>query len=535
MISLLTALIFAPNALQSGPVLGPVIPAGCSPNFQSIVAEVEAALQAKQWAKASTTLARLPKISPVMLWDDAKVPVRLREAFQAERDRAVTTWRGHIMPKFVTSGNADIKVSFEPVLAVASDTGLPLGSAIFRHATVPAFESVIGLKRGRPLTPISLADVHNEVAYALAIYGGLASTPTFGTVSGRSDLSAAVRTVAVGPELGLMDKLQGVVGELKNAVAKKISLTPAVPNVQIQPRAVSGGTVMQGDVATLTIQIANRGNAPLSYRFQPECGCVLPPIPGEIAPGAIALVHPRFDTTEYYRPLSKRIFVITNDPDQPVIAVPLSVDVVPRYRLISPLGPKVVVPAGGTDVEIYLCLPKGSKMEVKDLQFDGIPGTAVYESWDGELADPDLQQGKMPRHGYHFTVSLGDALPPGRASGTLVIRTNDKVFPNLRYNLYAQKGMIALPDELFWGDLTQEAKHSSFLVTQPGHPFKLTGAISDSPYLRVTLPTVGTDEQRVTVDYDGKAPTGDFRAVIRVSTDDPKQPEIVVRVRATVP
>ena len=534
MLALLTALVISPP--MQAPDLGPAVPPGSSTEFQSTVLAVETALQQHQWSRASALLSQLPKPNPVVLWDDSKVPVDRRSAFSDERDLAIQAWRGHILvAKFVKSGPADLKITFEPVLASSAETGIPLGSTYFRHNSTPQFESVIGLKRGRPMVPISIQDVHNEVAYAFAMYAGLAPSPLFGTVSGRTDLSTSIRTGATGPELGLVEKLRTVIAALQIAVNKKTPLTPAQPDIQIDPREASAGSLIQGEIATYTLQITNRGNSPLSFRFQPECGCILPPSPAEIGPGEVALIHPRIDTTEYFRFLTKKLFIISNDPDHPILAVPLSVNVVPRFRFIAPSGSRVVIPDGGKDIDVYLSLPTGSKLQVTGLQFDGIPGSAVYESWDGDLADLEMGQPKSPRHGYHFTVSLGDALPPGRSSGTLVIRTNDRIFPNLRYNIYAQKGIIALPDELFWGDLPTQPKHAEFLVTRPGLPFKLKNVKVDSPYLKVTLPTNSSDELRVSVDYNGKAPSGDFRAVIRLFSDDIKQPEIDVRVRATAP
>jgi hypothetical protein len=149
-------------------------------------------------------------------------------------------------------------------------------------------------------------------------------------------------------------------------------------------------------------------------------------------------------------------------------------------------------------------------------------------------ADPEMDEPATMRDGYVFHVHFSPNIPSGRPSGTLTVKTGLPDFPQAQYTLFVQKGILASPDRVPLG-LVSKPAYRSFLVSRPGKPFKVLSAESSSSYLNpliIALPDSG--DYRIDVDYNGKAPVGDFLATITVKTDDPKQPTIEVTVFGTI-
>jgi hypothetical protein len=73
------------------------------------------------------------------------------------------------------------------------------------------------------------------------------------------------------------------------------------------------------------------------------------------------------------------------------------------------------------------------------------------------------------------------------------------------------------------------------ILSRPGKAFKVVGVNLTETYLEAHIePGKDDTEYRLVVEYKGKAPKGVFRALVKVTTDDPQQPEVLVPVRGVV-
>jgi hypothetical protein len=516
---------------------GPVLPAGASTTFQAACLAVQESLAKEDWAKAERQLAALPKRDLVVQWDDSKVPADLKELFAQARNDAFGLF-GSVAegPNFKLGAKGDVKIGFEPVLAKLPDASMPGGAAFFfNDNSLPRLETVIGLKRGQPLEKIGPFEVHNEVAHAIARYYGLAQNPLLGTISSRSDLPTSARMVAQQPELMVISQNLRVVDALREAVAKKRQLIPAKSDVFLDPVSADAGSVAEGKPADFSFQLTNRGSGPLTFRVVGDCRCVIPTPPGKIEAGGSAILRSRIDTTELVGDVHKKLVLFTNDPERPSLVIPLKVRVVPSFRFLTPGGPVAVLKDGENRKVVYLTLPEGSSLQPEGAQFDGFPGEVTMEPWAGFIADPEMGEASKKRSGYKMTIDFQEPFPTGRAEGTLVVRTTDPNRPRLRFPLYAQKGIVAMPEELYLGQLSKQGKKTSFLVSRPGGAaYTITSITSNVPNLQFShQPVKRGEDYKVTVVYDGKSIV-DINGQIVVKTTDPKQPEIRLPVRGSV-
>lgn len=512
----------------------PVLSAGSSPEFQSACLAVEQRLAKGDFAGAAKLAKLLPKQEVTVGWDDSKVPAAWRKAFALQRDGALRTWTGVGVPvHFHLGAPADIQIGFGEKLATDAATGLPLGAAVFMNdKPAPRVEEVIGLQRGNPPQPTNGPEVHNDVAHAVGRYFGLASTPIFGTLASRTDLPTTFLTIGFAPELAAVTKNLRAVAFLREAIAKKWRLNGVGrPSVFINPdprQGASAGSVLQGKPAQFSFQITNKGTAPLSYRMHGDCGCVEPDAPGTIAPGGSAIIHPLMDTTGYEGPVHKNLILYTNDTDRSGMIIPLSVNVVPRFRFIHLGGDAVSVDDDNRTQVVYLALPKNADLDLEGAQFDGVPADVQMEPWHGMMPDPEMNEPAKERNGYMFTIQFKDPLPEGQANCALVVSTTDRQMPRLRYHMTVQHGIAASPSDIFLGQLTKDGNEFRFLVNRPGKPFHVLEATSDTSDFTAKFAPVSDTEYKVTVTYDGKGVPGDVDGHVLVRTDDPKQPLIKV-------
>ena len=526
-------------SLASGPVLGPTLPAGDNSEFVGAVLAVEDKLNAGDFAGASKAAELLPKFDLVIQYDDSKVPPELKDDFKAQRDAAFDMFRGILKCKIrLGSDHPDLKFSFEPVLADPPGSGIPAGAALF-WSTKPGdarLETVIGLKRGTPAMPINPVNVRNEIQHALGAYYGLATSPFPGSVMGRTDIDYQTAAKPIPPELLLFNETKEAIVSIRQAVQNHVKLIATRPKVFFQPKAVEMGWAVQGDPEGFQIQITNTGNAPLAMRFTPDCGCVSTTRSQTIQPNDSFVLEGHYDTLMTVGEIHHTLLVTTNDMDNPVIEVPVHVKVHPSYRFLVPGGEVIDLPEKGKDITGYIVIADGAKIKPGQPQVAGIPGSATIEPWEGELADPDLNEGPLPRKGYKVTIHLNGDLPaPGRDPVTVYVPTDNAKFPTIQANLYAQRGIVIFPSQLFMGEIGAGVQKFDLIVSGPAKTFHIKKVSSEWPYVSFSFyPNADGSQYHIQATYDGKSPKGPVLGRVRVDTDDPKQPTIYADIAATV-
>lgn len=517
---------------------GPSLPAGASPEAHRAFNLVEEELAAGRFEAAKAKSALIPKFNVTFAWDDKNVPAAARPEMIALRNEAFKLLTNRLPGLSIKpSAKPAIKFSFGDSLAPDPGSGLPRGIALFysENPAEPRLEAVIGLRRGNPLEKSNHHSIHNEILFAVGSYLGMSQGVFPGTIMGRSDLQMQFRSVVDSTELGGFKAVREAALRIEAAIAKKERLTPARPKANFHPTVVERGPVIQGTPIEFSVQVNNVGNAPLQFRVVPDCGCVTIKSAPVIAGGSSVAVPVHVDTSEINGELNKHLILISNDVDQPVQRFPIRIKTNPRYRFLSDEPSVLIVDEGGITSDLFLTFPEEKPFDITGIEISGNPGTATYEPWKGEMSDPALNEGSKPRTGYRIKLQLGTPQVNGRSAAMVVVKTNDPKFPVLRHTIFAQKGIAVMPASVFYGDLGRAAREASFMVNRPNRPFKILKIESDSSFVDARATPIGDgSEYKVICRYNGKAPLGDYRAMLTIHTDDPKQPRIRVGVMGTV-
>ncbi len=505
-------------------VVAPTLPIGLNGEFQKSALAVSAALAKEDFDEAAKLAEKLPKLDVTVSWDDSAVPADKVASFRAQRD-SVFDQITKKMPdyKLHVGDDGQIKITFSKEVT---------GGPKLEWGEKPRLNVVIPLDRGAALTS---TDVANEVTHTAFYYVGLAESPVPFTALHRFDSTTTMVYPTPTSEYNRARQAMYLTEALRNAPAAKRKIVIKASHARLLSQTIDLGEVRQGEIIPFSVKLENTGEGAVSYRIEPDCGCFRRPDPGEITSGQKRDVQIEMSTVDYRGLIHKQLMVYTNDFDDPIQVVPVTVKINPAYRFFRPEGENVILPDGGGFFDLYLFFPKGGEMTLGQTQIDGLPGKVKVFPWEGMLADPDLGEKALPRKGYKVRVALADALPPGRSGATISIATNSAEFPVVRCNINAQKGIVALPDSIYLGQLGSQTTKASFLLSAPGKPFRVLSVDTQNSHLKATPSLIASgDEYRIELVYDGAGPIGDFVAEVLIKTNDPQQPVIRVPVSGNV-
>lgn len=526
--------------LLANPANGPELPPGSNAWFQESAVSVMRDLEAGRFAQAVAKAKRLPDATITVEWKDGNLTQAQRLEFAAARDRAFTAWREayeglnlRLVPK-----DGEVQVSFVSQLPPNADTAGPAGAVfLFSQAAAdPTVDAVFALRRGASRVPAAERDIFNETVFAIGSHLGLARVPVPGMPMFRTE---EIYGETQRPQVFTATQARRNVelaNQLRQAAARKTRLRPTLPTLQMEPLRFQAPTVLQGQPITFTVQLTNRGTAPLKYQVVPDCGCFVIRPGQQVAPGDTIAIPVGIDTTSFPGKHTKHLVFYTNDPEAPVRQLPVTFEARPRYRFLwNEPTPFLQMDENGRAASVFLVSEGEPALKIRRVAVTGaVSGMASFEPWEGEMADPEMGEPSRKRKGYRIDVLFPPASLAGRAPVSLEILTDDPKFGQLAFPFFLQRGIVALPQNLYLGEIRPGASARGFaLVSRPGQPFKVTKVETSSARLAASVePVPGRAEFRVLVTYRGAPSAADLNETVRIHTDDPKQPVIEIRVTA---
>jgi hypothetical protein len=538
------ALAIAAVALQTQVVV-PDIQPGCNQPFIAAVAAVKTALSEEKFDEAARLAAALPSMEVTYTVREDTIPEEYRAYALKAIGRAVEIWTGQPVGLKVTrtETNPDIVVSFAPQLGVDPEVGKLLGGVHFIGFSPdePRVESVIGMKRGDPIRSTETYDIASEMSFAIGSRIGLERSPIPGTPMGRTE-----STLSILPRMTPADGKMALVNieladALRKAAATHTKIALPEPGAYIDVNEIQGPTVMQGEAMPMSFQISNNGKTPLKYRVVPDCGCFKIPVPtGEIAPGSAVIVKFDIDTMNFPGKLDKNLFVYTTDPEMPVKRIPVKGMAEYMYRFITPTGKSVFqYQKNYQELEVFLEVNPNLAKKDKDFKFngykmEGIKGTAEFEPFEGEMADPARGEESRSRAGFKIKLHVEPHNLPGRQEGIISLETTSKFAPVMRWNYSLQNGIAVNPGRIYFGEIDGKPNRAWAVLNGAGKKFNITKVESDTEFITGFWEPFNDENTKIVALFKGGAPIGQFDAVISVYTDDPDQPKIDIPVQGIV-
>jgi len=507
--------------------LQPKMPIGGSGDLSRTVDRIAQMTQKGDFAGARAALRLLPGSAVDIEWDDSAVPESSRFDFSNTRDGVLREWGNSVTTASfnVVKQKSSIRVAFDPAAEGSKLTWS-------EDAAKPRLTVLIGLKEGAK--NVDPATVHNEFSFAIGSYLGIAKIPRAGFLMAATPTDTPRAIGLSQPEAGIANGNIAACDAIRSAVLKSVPVVAGLAALADEPKPVVLGPVLQGSKVPILFELKNSGSGEMAYQIMPDCTCFAREKGvGHIAPGASGKTLVSMDTTEFAGLVRKTLYLFTNDPSNPVRAIPVEITITPRYRMLPP-AKIYVVEDNSLTVEAFLFAPADHPLAITAADTSGLPGEVAVQPWEGTMADPDRGEGPMPRKGYKITFRI-TGIPSGGQFGASVILTTDDVnFPRINYPVFVQKGILAQPSSVFMGEVGAATRTMYFTLSRPGQPFKITDISADSTHIAVTPTLTNSGDYQISVAYDGKADKGDYHATITIKTDDPKQPLIEVPVTATI-
>ncbi len=371
----------------------------------------------------------------------------------------------------------------------------------------------------------------HALSYCIGLALGVEENEIFGQAVTRRAWESQEPVAANLYETFLARKNLEIATTIREALNRNERPRIAWPQLDLASQAIELGPVVQSERVPFSVALRNPGKTPLSFLVKPDCGCITGVSGGVLAPGETATLEGQVDTREFNKDLSKRLVLLTNDPNRAMVEIPVRVTIRPRYAFVMEEGENVRF-TPGKPLEVYLLVPKGYDLSPRSAQLSGIEGDVTFAMRKSPVPPALALDGY---EGYRFTITVPQAPPLPRMMVSLTIGTLDPHFTVLTHSFYVHQGVIAQPSTLYLGRLERDTT-AEFLLIGPGNKdFEVQQVESDSPYLNAQVEKLNLGRYRVRVTYRPGAPKGRFQARLTIRTGDPTQPEILVPVRGDVP
>jgi len=274
-------------------------------------------------------------------------------------------------------------------------------------------------------------------------------------------------------------------------------------------------------------RVTNTGNAYLNItQVRPSCGCTYTMLgKWSLAPGEGTEIEAMFDPKGMKGGVRKSIEVVCNDPKNPTVNLTLEAEVVQE---IMPSVESVyfhqALKSASTRSSVRYASGNGEPVQIVDVKAPGAPFlTFAYR-----------QEGKDLVLEVAFD---GRKVPGGQFRGVeqATVRFTNPRMSQLALNIQwdLKPSITAAPVELVFQDAPgRELRQKLILKQADGKTFRITASRPSLQGMKVEGLNQKGSSLELTVVLPSNLKAGRYNELLALSTDDPDQPELTVRVVA---
>ena len=305
---------------------------------------------------------------------------------------------------------------------------------------------------------------------------------------------------------------------------------PTGPKLVLDAKYFYFSKVERGTVATHHFRITNAGDAPLAIQqVRPTCGCTATTLgKDKLAPGESTELEVNFHTGLYKGMTSKRILIVSNDKAKPNQTITVEADVTFTVAVsANSVAFSDLRPGERRKASVQVESGTGQAIEVDAVDLSEAPwlGVSTREEGNDVFVDYEL---------------AADQLPAGKPSGTdlvtLSVHNPKPAQVKLVVNWDRHPFIQAVPARVALAGPAGTARTATVVLKhEDKRPFRILSARASSPLLRVAaLPAEAAARQSVQITLAAEAPAGTYDERVILVLDDPAQPELAVRVAASL-
>lgn len=277
-------------------------------------------------------------------------------------------------------------------------------------------------------------------------------------------------------------------------------------------------------------KVTNKGNAPLQIKnLNPSCGCTST-VTGQwhLKPGESTELEVGFNPAGF-RGLSRKFVQVTSDdPVQPVVTISFEAEVIMEIMPSTTALFFQDIPRTATKrAPVRLASGNGQPVQVTSTKAAGAPYLAATVKAEGNDAVVDI-------------MIDGRKVPVGKQSGvdTLTISTSNPRVPvvNISVQWEIKSPLQVSPLKVAWVEVAGKELSAPVQIRHgEGKPFRVLTATASHPLLKVQgLGKAAAAQQDLVVQFGAGAKAGFYNERILITTDNPEQPELEVKVSAVL-
>jgi len=306
-----------------------------------------------------------------------------------------------------------------------------------------------------------------------------------------------------------------------------VSLMAQAPVITFDKTHHDFGRITPDRKVAARYKVTNTGNAFLSItQVRPSCGCTYTMLgKWSLAPGEATEIEAMFDPKGIKGIVRKSIEVVCNDPKTPNLSLTLEAEVVQE---IMPSVESVyfhsVPKSGTTRSQVRYASGNGEAVQILDVKAPGAPFLSFAHRAEGK--DQVLE-----------VAFDGKKVPAGQLRGVeqATVRFTNARMNQLPLNIQwdLKPAIQASPVELVFQDTPgKELRQKLTLKQADGKAFRVTGSRPSLQGMRVEGLNQKASTVELTVILPASVKAGRYSEVLSLTTDDPDQPELTVRVAA---
>lgn len=304
-----------------------------------------------------------------------------------------------------------------------------------------------------------------------------------------------------------------------------VSLLAQAPAITFDSFHHDFGRITPDRKVSAKYRVSNTGNAVLSItQVRPSCGCTATVLgKWSINPGESTELEATFDPHGQRGIVRKSMEVFCNDPKSPTVTLTLEAEVVqevmPSQEAVYFSAPR----STPIHASVHYASGNGAPVRITEARAPGAPFLSF--TWRAEGKDAVLD-----------VVFDGHKVAKGQFRGveTATIRFTNARVPQLPLDIQweLKPAVLATPASLvFEGSAGTELRTHLLLKQAEGHAFRVTGMTCSLPQVRVEgLLQKAAPQQELSVVMPATMKAGRYSETLALTTDDPNQPELTLRI-----
>ena len=304
-----------------------------------------------------------------------------------------------------------------------------------------------------------------------------------------------------------------------------------VPKISFDERVYDFGVVEPEDKPQHRFTFKNTGQTDLVIsEVESSCGCTAVLLSEErIPPGELGKIEVKFDPRGQRGRQQKTVSIHSNAENESVIQLTIqgvviaSVEVVPEQIFFGSVNNQEVY-----EKRIRVLGTGDGKLEITHVE-------TSTPFLSGEISPP--QPGEVIT--YDVKILLHSGVPVGKLEETLLIHTNSEARPHFNVSIEGNVlGPISVyPEHLFFGFVNRQelAQQDILLTMADSADLKVLEVGHQSQFVSTKIvPSEREQEVRIQVTVSRDTPSGPFRDLLEIYTNNTEQPVIQVPLHALV-